>query len=93
MKGNPMSSRFHLSKPQTAAEEIRSLSEWRKTLTSFTIMSRLCDRDTERIAMPDISDQEIRERCSYLLSAAAEEASRLRHDYIGTEHLYIALTQ
>mgnify|MGYP005838178067 CR=1 FL=1 len=28
-----------------------------------------------------------------LLGAAAEEAARLHHDFIGTEHLYVALTQ
>ena len=42
---------------------------------------------------PDITEQEIRERCHGLLNAAADEAARLHHDYIGVEHLYIALTQ
>ncbi|MBN2303098.1 MAG: ATP-dependent Clp protease ATP-binding subunit, partial [Anaerolineae bacterium] len=41
----------------------------------------------------DISEQEIRKRCGPLLEGAAEEAARLRHNYIGTEHLFIALTQ
>ncbi|MFN8374189.1 MAG: ATP-dependent Clp protease ATP-binding subunit, partial [Anaerolineae bacterium] len=42
---------------------------------------------------PDIPEKEIRERCSSLLSAAAEEAIRLGHNYIGTEHLFIAATR
>lgn len=41
----------------------------------------------------DISEAEIRERCSALLGAALEEAARLRHNYIGTEHLYNAITK
>lgn len=41
----------------------------------------------------EISEQEIRERCSQLLQAARSEAARLHHHFIGTEHLYIALTQ
>lgn len=43
--------------------------------------------------MPDISEQELRERCARVLSGAADEAARLHHDFIGTEHLFIALTQ
>jgi ATP-dependent Clp protease ATP-binding subunit ClpC len=45
------------------------------------------------LAPPEISEQEIRDRCLVLLGAATEEAVRLHHDYIGAEHLYIALTQ
>ena len=41
----------------------------------------------------DISEQEIRERCASLLTAASDEATRLYHNYIGTEHLYNALTK
>lgn len=41
----------------------------------------------------DISEQEIRKRCGPLLEGAIEEAARLRHNYIGTEHLFNALTQ
>ncbi len=41
----------------------------------------------------DISEQEIRERCRLLLEAAARESIRLRHNYIGTEHLFNAMTQ
>ena len=41
----------------------------------------------------DISEQEIRKRCAPLLEGAIDEASRLRHNYIGTEHLFNALTQ
>lgn len=40
-----------------------------------------------------ISDREIWERCAAMLSLAAGEAARLRHNYIGTEHLYNALTK
>jgi ATP-dependent Clp protease ATP-binding subunit ClpC len=39
------------------------------------------------------SEVEIRERCRRLLHIAGEEALRLRHDFIGAEHLFIALTQ
>ncbi len=42
---------------------------------------------------PDIPEKEIRERCASILSAAAEEARRLGHGYIGTEHLFIAATR
>ncbi len=42
---------------------------------------------------PDIPEQEIRERCSTILSLAAEEARRLGHNYIGTEHLFIGATR
>lgn len=43
---------------------------------------------------PDnIPEKEIRERCTGILSAAAEEARRLGHNYIGTEHLFIAVTR
>ena len=42
---------------------------------------------------PDIPEKEIRERCSDILSQAAEEARRLDHNYIGVEHLFMALTR
>ncbi|GAB4529214.1 MAG: ATP-dependent Clp protease ATP-binding subunit [Anaerolineae bacterium] len=42
---------------------------------------------------PDIPEKEIRERCGKVLAAAAEEARRLGHNYIGTEHLFIAATR
>jgi ATP-dependent Clp protease ATP-binding subunit ClpC len=42
---------------------------------------------------PDIPEKEIRERCGGLLTIAAEEARRLGHNYIGTEHLFIAVTR
>ena len=41
----------------------------------------------------DISEQEIRKRCGPLLEGAIEEAARLRHNYIGVEHLFNALTR
>jgi ATP-dependent Clp protease ATP-binding subunit ClpC len=41
----------------------------------------------------DISEQEIRERCASILSAAVDEAGRLHHNFIGTEHLYNALSK
>ncbi|MBA3871216.1 MAG: ATP-dependent Clp protease ATP-binding subunit [Anaerolineae bacterium] len=42
---------------------------------------------------PDIPEKEIRERCSEILSASAEEARKLDHNYIGVEHLFMALTR
>lgn len=42
---------------------------------------------------PDIPEKEIRKRCASLLSSAAEEARRLGHNYIGTEHIFIASTK
>ncbi len=42
---------------------------------------------------PDIPEKEIRKRCAALLSAAAEEARRLGHNYIGTEHVFIVATK
>ncbi|RMG84674.1 MAG: ATP-dependent Clp protease ATP-binding subunit [Chloroflexi bacterium] len=42
---------------------------------------------------PDIPEKEIRERCAEILSGAAEEARRLGHNYIGTEHIFIAATR
>lgn len=41
----------------------------------------------------DISEQEIRKRCGPLLEGAIEEATRLRHNFIGTEHVFNALTR
>ncbi len=41
----------------------------------------------------DISEQEIRKRCGPLLEGAIQEAIRLRHNYIGTEHLFNAMTR
>ncbi|MBI5961097.1 MAG: ATP-dependent Clp protease ATP-binding subunit [Chloroflexi bacterium] len=41
----------------------------------------------------NISEPEIRKRCGMLLDGAIEEATRLRHNFIGTEHLFNALTQ
>ncbi|NDJ76136.1 MAG: ATP-dependent Clp protease ATP-binding subunit [Chloroflexi bacterium] len=41
----------------------------------------------------DISEQEIRKRCGPLLQGAIEEAKRLHHNYLGTEHLFNSLTQ
>lgn len=38
-------------------------------------------------------EKEIRERCAVLLSAAAEEARKLGHNYVGVEHLFIACTR
>lgn len=42
---------------------------------------------------PDIPEKEIRERCAHFLTAAAEEAQKLGHNYIGAEHLFIAITR
>lgn len=42
---------------------------------------------------PDIPEKELRDKCAPLLNAAAEEARRLQHNYIGTEHLFIAATR
>jgi len=42
---------------------------------------------------PDIPEKEIRERCARLLTGASEEARRLGHNYVGTEHLFIAVTR
>ncbi|MBC7869243.1 MAG: ATP-dependent Clp protease ATP-binding subunit [Chitinophagaceae bacterium] len=42
---------------------------------------------------PDIPEKEIRERCTQILGSAAEEARRLGHSFIGTEHLFIAATR
>ncbi len=41
----------------------------------------------------EISEQEIRDRCRYFLNLATEECVRLGHNYIGTEHLFDALTK
>ncbi|MBX3066763.1 MAG: ATP-dependent Clp protease ATP-binding subunit [Anaerolineae bacterium] len=41
----------------------------------------------------DINEQEIRERCAIIISAATDEAARMHHNFIGTEHLYNALTK
>ncbi|MFN8527830.1 MAG: ATP-dependent Clp protease ATP-binding subunit [Anaerolineae bacterium] len=42
---------------------------------------------------PDIPEKELRARCASFLAAAAEEARRLKHSYIGVEHLFIAATK
>lgn len=41
----------------------------------------------------DVSEAEIRRLCRDLLTSAREEAVRLRHNYIGTEHLFNAMTR
>ena len=40
-----------------------------------------------------MSEAEIRKLCRHLLRDAEEEASRLKHNYIGTEHLFNGLTR
>ncbi len=42
---------------------------------------------------PDIPEKELRERAATVLTLAAEEARRLGHEYIGTEHLFIAISK
>lgn len=42
---------------------------------------------------PDIPEKEIREKCTKLLNQSADEARRLGHNFIGTEHLFIAATR
>lgn len=42
---------------------------------------------------PSPDEKEIRERCRALLSAGAEEARKLGHNYIGVEHLFMATTR
>ncbi len=42
---------------------------------------------------PDIPEKEIRERCAKILSASVEEARKLGHHFLGTEHIFIALTR
>lgn len=43
--------------------------------------------------MPDFPEIELKERCRSFLADAAKEANRLAHDYIGVEHIFIALTR
>lgn len=42
---------------------------------------------------PDFPEKEIRRRSAWLISPAAEEARRLGHNYIGTEHLFMAASK
>lgn len=42
---------------------------------------------------PDFPEHELRERCRAILTLASEEARRMAHDYIGVEHVFIALTR
>jgi ATP-dependent Clp protease ATP-binding subunit ClpC len=42
---------------------------------------------------PDIPEEELRERSATILTQAAEEARRLSHNFIGTEHLFIAISK
>jgi ATP-dependent Clp protease ATP-binding subunit ClpC len=42
---------------------------------------------------PDIPEHEIRERCASYLTAAADEARRLDHNYIGVEHLFLSVSR
>lgn len=42
---------------------------------------------------PDIPEKELRERCSNILRPAVEEAHRMAHNFIGTEHLFIAASR
>lgn len=41
----------------------------------------------------DMSEAEIRRQCRTILRGATDEAIRLRHNYIGTEHIFNALTR
>jgi ATP-dependent Clp protease ATP-binding subunit ClpA len=41
----------------------------------------------------EFPEKEIRTRCARLISPAAEEAHRLGHNYLGAEHLFIAMTK
>lgn len=42
---------------------------------------------------PDIPEKEIRQKCTTILSQSADEARRLGHNFVGTEHLFIAATR
>jgi ATP-dependent Clp protease ATP-binding subunit ClpC len=42
---------------------------------------------------PNFPEKEIRMRCAWLLSPAAEEAKRQGHNYIGVEHCFMAMTR
>ncbi|MCB9450155.1 MAG: ATP-dependent Clp protease ATP-binding subunit [Anaerolineaceae bacterium] len=42
---------------------------------------------------PDVPEREIRRRCASTISRADEEARRLKHNYIGVEHIFVALTR
>lgn len=42
---------------------------------------------------PDFPEHELRERCRTILTLASEEARRMAHDYVGVEHVFIALTR
>lgn len=42
---------------------------------------------------PDFPEPELRERCRAILTLATEEARRMAHEYIGVEHVFIALTR
>lgn len=41
----------------------------------------------------DVSESEIRHRCKEILQAARKESERLKHNYIGTEHIFNAMTR
>jgi ATP-dependent Clp protease ATP-binding subunit ClpC len=41
----------------------------------------------------EMSESDIRRLCGHLLHESEEEASRLRHNYIGTEHIFNGLTR
>ncbi|MBW7880613.1 MAG: ATP-dependent Clp protease ATP-binding subunit [Anaerolineae bacterium] len=43
--------------------------------------------------MPDFPEIELKERCREYLADAANEANRMAHDYIGVEHVFIAMTR
>jgi len=42
---------------------------------------------------PEFPEKDIRRRCAPLLGGAAEESRRLNHNYIGVEHLFVAMTK
>jgi ATP-dependent Clp protease ATP-binding subunit ClpC len=42
---------------------------------------------------PNFPDKEIRKRCAWMLSPAAEEARKQGHNYIGVEHCFMAMTR
>ena len=42
---------------------------------------------------PDIPEKELRERCTAILQPSAQEAHRMGHNFIGTEHLFISASR
>jgi ATP-dependent Clp protease ATP-binding subunit ClpC len=74
-------------------DDIASARAFQHTLYLWVANAQNSEIEVNLSSSPDIPEKEIRERCATILSQAAEEARRLGHGFVGTEHLFIAISK